>query len=224
MKKTAFTMAEVMISLTIIGLLAVITLPNRILGTRSKAYNTVFKSAYSQLEQGITNNTNVKKQPFVYVGGTKDKTTDSSSNAKYTLDNYMKNNFDAKTVAVWSPVADKYVTYTSTVSGVTTNDFKTIQKVYKLKNGAALLFPNASIEIMDATGCTQTNPCPVYLDVNGSADPNTIVQCEGSTTTSTDLTVDCTIDVNSAYDMFPIFIKNERIYPATNATDFILSK
>lgn len=224
MKKAAFTMAEVMIALTIIGIIAVITLPNRILGTKSKAYNTVFKSAYSQLEQGITSNTNVKKRPFVYVGGTKDRDSDSSSNAKYTLDNYMRDNFDAKSAAVWSPVVDNYVTYTSSTSGVSTNDFKTIQKVYKLKNGVALLFPNASIKIMDDTGCTHSNPCVVYLDVNGSAEPNTIVQCENSTTTSTDISVACTIDVNSAYDMFPVFIKTERIYPATNATYFVLSK
>lgn len=221
MKKSAFTMAEIMITMTIIGVIAILTLPTRMVATKTKAYNVLFKSTFAQFQDGLTNAANVHKHSFVYVGG-----DDTATNSKYTLDEYLADNFNAKPIStVWQPAIGEAVEYTySGVSGVTSDKFSTMSKAYKLQNGVTILFPEASIKVMNATGCTKTNPCPAYIDINGSDDPNSIVSCEGDTDTSQDLTEECKIDTNSGYDMFPITIQKDHIYPATNATDFILNK
>ena len=64
MKKSAFTIAEVLITLGIVGVIAVLTIPNLYLGTNSKANSALLKSTYSQvgdavkkamIDQGVTN-------------------------------------------------------------------------------------------------------------------------------------------------------------------------
>lgn len=51
--KKAFTLAEVLITLGIIGVIAALTLPGLIQGYRKKVTETALKKAYSQLSQAL---------------------------------------------------------------------------------------------------------------------------------------------------------------------------
>ena len=69
MRKTAFTLAEVLIALAIVGIIAVLTVPNLYSGANSKANSALLKSTYSQvgdavkkamIDQGVTNILNLE--------------------------------------------------------------------------------------------------------------------------------------------------------------------
>ena len=53
LKKTAFTMAEILLSLTIIGVVAAITLPSLTGNINERTWNTQRKALYSRMSQAI---------------------------------------------------------------------------------------------------------------------------------------------------------------------------
>ena len=65
-KKAAFTMAEVLITLGIIGIVAAMTLPSLIARHRSKVLEAQFKKRYSELSQAILN---IKQQHEIPLYG-----------------------------------------------------------------------------------------------------------------------------------------------------------
>jgi len=62
MKKNAFTLAEVMITLTIIGVVAAICIPSVVANTQQEEYKTGLKKAISVLNSAITMNTTVENE------------------------------------------------------------------------------------------------------------------------------------------------------------------
>ncbi len=210
----AFSLAEVMIAMAVIGVVTALIIPNRITGTQSRANNVLFKSTFKQIQDGLIATANIRKQPFVNI--------DSEDN----LDEYMKNNFQAKVLTVWQPDSGNAIkyTYNPSISGATTdNHFATIKKAYRLKNGATILFPQATIKVMEAKGCSEKTPCAAYIDVNGSNGPNAIASCL-TETTSQNINAACTVQESAPNDMFPVCIKKDHIYPATNVVNLILNK
>lgn len=197
--RPAFTLIEILIALTIIGIIAVLTIPSLIADTSTKAYQTKFKTTFVQIQQGLINNANIKKRPFIKV--------DNTSGGSYHLEDYMKAHFRANKVSRTITPAD--------------SDSKT----FKLKNGSHLIFPKATLNKMNATGCASNlpDPCMFYIDINGSKEPNETVECTTGTTSS-DLTASCSVSDEIISDVFAIIIKNDHIYPATNAVNFVMNK
>ncbi len=197
----AFTVTEILIALMIIGVLAALALPNLIEGTSSAAYNTKFKAIFSDIQQSLIHAENVQRHPFVKVGGEYDDRND----AEYTLKKYMMHHFEApKTSRTTFPASSNSHTY-------------------KLKNGAHIIFPKSSLDIMLATGCDSGHACVAYIDVNGNQGPNEEVYCTTGTQ-SDDLTDACTVNEKLLSDVYPIVFKSSHIYPKTNAVNYILSK
>ena len=191
----AFTLSEILIAMTVIGVIAAVTVPTLMTDTSSTANRTKFKSTFVQFQTGLTHAENVQKHSFVDVG------EKGTNNAKYSLDEFMGHHFNSRRIARSEDPA-----------GMT----------YVLKSGAHIIFPQAAQTTMTATGCTNNNPCMIYIDVNGKTGPNEIVLCT-SGATSPSLDVACTVDESVVSDIFPIRVQKSQIYPQTNAVNYVLN-
>ena len=105
---SAFTLAEVLITLGIIGVVAALTIPNLVANHQKKALEAAFKKSYSLLSQAI-----VYVEPELLGSVTGDNTDSGSNNsefytklfAQYKLaDNLNKNNNVYGTVNVYKQV------------------------------------------------------------------------------------------------------------------------
>jgi len=201
----AFSLAEVMIAMAVIGIVASLVVPTRISGSTTKAYKTLFKSTFQQMQQGLVTAANVNKHPFVNASSKNTLPND----AKYTIEKFMQHHFGAKLITRNAPkdgIPEAQVTE---------------GKTFLMKNGAHVVFTKESLANMDATGCTNSKPCIAYIDVNGNKGPNTIITCTTGAV-STTITDPCTITSDAVKDIFPVVIKMDRIYPNTNAAAYIL--
>lgn len=202
----AFSLAEVMIAMAVIGVVAALVIPTHFSGTTTKAYRTLFKTTFSQIQQGLVTATNVNKHPFVNASSTNTLPND----AKYTIERFMQHHFGAKLIT-------RNATKDEIPEAQVTNG-----KTFAMKNGAHIVFTKDSLANMDATGCTNLKPCIAYIDVNGNKGPNTIITCTTGTV-STNINDPCTITNDAVKDIFPVVIKMDRIYPQTNAANYILN-
>ena len=194
--KKAFTLAEVLIAMTIIGVVAALTVPNLMADTSSSALRTKFKATYVQFQNGLIHAENVQKHAFVDVG------VAGTNNAKYNIDQFMNHHFKAKRINRAEGPA-----------GIT----------YELKSGAQIIFPQATQTIMTNTGCDNSHPCTLYIDVNGRQGPNEIVECTSGTTDGNNILTACTVDANVITDIFPIQVRKSQVLPKTNAVNYILN-
>lgn len=159
-KKFGFTLAEVLITLGIIGVVAAMTIPSLMNQTGQAEFKTGFKKAVSVLNQAVT-------MSFALDG------TDFSSLATAgTVTGSIYNMFTSK-MSVVNTVAGAITTMGS-FTGATNN--------YTLffNDGMAITFPSA------ATSCTtagQAN-CRILVDVNGAKSPNRLSQATSGGTTS----------------------------------------
>ncbi|MCM1009768.1 MAG: type II secretion system GspH family protein [Fusobacterium sp.] len=204
--KKAFTMSEVLIAMTVIGIVAALVVPSTFKGSQSKANSIVFKTTFAQIQQGITAAANIKKRDFVKIGENAtnlDKTVDQ-------LSKYLQQNFNLTKVT-------RSITKDALVDDEA-------YAAYSLKSGAQLIFNKDSINTMKTYGCSNSHPCEAYIDVNGKKGPNLIIQCLDKDDTDEDITAPCTVSENSSNDIFPVVFKNNHIYPGSNAVNYVLSK
>lgn len=210
-KSLAFTMSEVLIAMTVIGIVAALVVPNTFKGTQSKANSVVFKTTFAQIQQGLITTANIKKRDFVKIGDGAGSGTTGLTKTVDQLSKYLQQNFNLTKITRSVPkdeleeADDRYA-------------------VYSLKSGAQLIFPKAAIVIMRDNGCSSSHPCRAYIDINGKRGPNKIVQCVDLDDTDDDINADCTVSENFANDIFPVVFKNNHIYPGSNAVNYVLSK
>ena len=194
-KAKAFTLVEVLLALTIIGVIATLTIPNLLTDTSSAALRTKFKATFTLFQDGLIHAENVQKHHFVDVGEV------NTNDAKYSLQQYMHHHFNARRI-----------NRTEAPEGIT----------YELKTGAQIIFPPETQATMTATGCTISEPCTLFIDVNGRSGPNEIVNCTTGTTSEA-LNEPCTVDEKVVADIFPIKVQRSHILPLTNAASYILN-
>jgi len=189
-KKSSFTLAEILITVTIIGIIAVITLPRMVGNINVQAARTKFRNTYVQLQNGLKIAENRDKIRFDEL--TKIEHENASDNEKNCMDDFVRryfngtpvtrddvnssNNFKLGTINVLNPTEQHLVHLTK------------IERIYKLPNGVQLLVPNVVISrISMSTG--GSFPCPgdgssaessnanayyciLYIDINGRRGPN----------------------------------------------------
>lgn len=209
--KKAFTMSEVLIAMTVIGIVAALVIPSTFKGTQSKANSVVFKATFAQIQQGMTAAANVKKRDFVKIGENSGTGNTGLTKSVDQLSKYLQQNFNTTKI-------------TRSVPKDALEDADDRYAVYSLKSGAQLIFPKASIITMRDHGCSNSHPCDAYLDINGKRGPNLFVLCTPNDDTSDVITAPCTVSENFSNDIFPVVFKNNHIYPGSNAANYVLSK
>lgn len=151
MKKSGFTLAEVLITLGIIGVVAAMTIPTLMNQTGQAQFKTGFKKMISVLNQAVTMNLALNNSDFSAMNTT---LTDTASQSLFALFSNRMN-------------------ILSTVSGATATTGLGSASNYTLffNDGMAISWPIA------ATSCTSgsaTSACRAVVDVNGIQRPNSL--------------------------------------------------
>ena len=180
LKRPAFTLAEVLITLGIIGVVAALTMPSLIQNYKEKATVTKLKKMYSILEQGV--------QQMVTDEGTVDMWADNENNRaqilKELLPKYFhvikKCNFDE------SHANCKIIKYKNRFT-TSISEFRYNYGVYYLKDGSILYIytlgpcyqdKNLNKGVPDAPNVhhgSYISMCAgIYVDINGEQGPNVL--------------------------------------------------
>lgn len=236
-KKNAFTLSEVLIALTIIGVVAAITVPKVMTGTNTKANIVKLKRAYTSIEEAlriasarnnydmsdITNLAQAESHPYnaqSLLSGAFDakalSTTHSARGSGLSYNSYDK------------PISSSYSTSTSIARN--SGDLS-----YQGRNGAfySILYKRSTGDNGNVqNGCTSDAPCILYIDINGRSNgPNEIIMCTNGDNSIGSMSADfytepdaCEVDDSAITDIYPFVIYDGEVKPATSATVAVLEK
>ena len=204
-KSLGFTLAEVLITLGIIGVVAAMTMPTLMNSTQGAQYKAAYKKALSALSQAITLNVALDEVDFADI-----------DNATYKLADILKSRMNVvRTTAASTELSDYDITTgadDSAVDGVTNGANNT---TLFMNDGIMFQFDPAT-----AKGCTMTAPntddnkkCKGFVDVNGTKGPNKVVQCD-------DDNDPC--KVSNPTDIYPVVFYDTSVLPATDAARAVL--
>ncbi len=167
-KKTAFTLAEVLITLGIIGVVAAITIPNLISNYKAKILRTQFLKTYSTIAQAIKlmENDDVSTDLVNYVNGTRHTTL-----AKYMTNTTICSGHTENTnkqpdgcyTYKMNNTSERYKFLTEKSSGIHDGEF----------NDGQLMLPTGALVFFD--DCPKGEGfkgCRIYVDINGLKQPN----------------------------------------------------
>ena len=171
MKKNGFTLAEVLITLAIIGVVATLTLPALMTNTQEQQAKTALKKGINTLTEAAQMNNAIAG--FDYASFNETSTNDSESQSLYGLLTSRSN-------------VDYQLTGSATDAAKAVNAGATNFVVF-FRDGSALSFKNDATTLM--TNTTTSKPqadglvygIPVIYDTNGSKGPNIVSNCLGKT-------------------------------------------
>ena len=179
MKKYGFTLAEVLITLGIIGVIAAMTLPTLIQKQHEKEIVTALKKFHSLMSQAYVFAVE-KNGPIELWGldtGTDDDDTFSESSKKYMdlFSPYLKTvkRCKANEANCYAPVIYKYINGNTYMNGTTPYKLETAA----LSDGMVFSIEPMSADCTFARGRTKQlqNICAsLFVDVNGVKNPNVL--------------------------------------------------
>lgn len=155
--KRAFTLAEVMLAIGIIGTIAMMTIPAVSKNYQKHAYVVQAKKNLTAIESMLTNvQVDTLGKPFSRTGLSKRNGVNNLGDIRNTIGKYLDMDVSASNTTCFAP------TYRS-VDSSTTFDFECSEgTVFVLKGGAAYCYiPN------------ENNSATIIVDTNGNKAPNT---------------------------------------------------
>ncbi len=211
MKKNGFTLAEVLITLAIIGVVATMTLPALMTNTSEQQYITGFKKGLNtlteagQLSQAIDG--------YGYEGLNADKKESEAQSLFGLL---------ARRTAVDYTAGNKHKTDSGNYA------------VF-LRDGSAILFPTGVLGTTESFAELEddglAHGIPILFDTNGNKGPNFVSNCEGkgslaaSAAADTDDVTACDTKANRAIkDIFAIRLRSNIAVPNGAAARWAFAK
>lgn len=250
-KRFGFTLAEVLITLGIIGVVAAMTIPTLISNTNGAKFRSQFKKSISTLNQaGLMAQA---QYDFDYAGTTSPCQADQAAGAAEHPDSTMSfcailngtltgqtymgdlanikrnNNGTEEDYMVFKPGA-----YGSSL-GFTDKTTPTGYLAYTLADGSIVAFnkdaQGCELPVgtrMDSVWIKAHKKCVGFIDVNGATLPNREVTCaDGDSKDSATAAVEtpCAVknDANHMTDIFPIVFHDATVEPASNAAKYVLT-
>ena len=237
-KRFGFTLAEVLITLGIIGVVAAMTMPTLMNQTNGAQYKAAYKKALSALAQGVTLNVALDGSSFAdAVAG--DAGSKEQKNGSDTVASILNSRMNIVKVAT---AADSGYGMTGEGNNKTSNfPGKIASKVCQTEGknlGDAdcnpkdvtvdpdtFLFFNDGVTFAYksayAKGCTDdsvkgVNHCVGVIDVNGTKGPNKITECDSKDATEANCTV------KNPKDIYPVEFYDQTILPASPAAKAVL--
>ena len=252
-KRFGFTLAEVLITLGIIGVVAAMTIPTLIANTNSAKFRSQFKKTLSTLNQaGLMAQA---QYDFDYAGADTACGADKAG-ATQNPENVMSfcsllngtltgqtmvgkpsnlkraNSGDANNATAYK-INNQTNNYNFSLGN---NPSLEAYVAYQLADGSIVAFPN------NATGCTlelgqqvtaatlagSLKGCIGFIDVNGTTLPNKEVTCGTAAargTASTAVETPCTVknDAKHMTDVFPVVFHDATVEPASDAAKYVLT-
>lgn len=231
-KKQAFTLAEILIALTIIGIVAAVTVPMLMSNTNARTNRLKVQKAYTTLSTALRmgqTKLDFDMSDVTSVTGTGDVDT------VFTIENFLTKTMDVSKTANGGnddkyPFTGKPLKIASNAlafddygtSGVSKN-----ATVFKSRDGIYYIFPDLSKTGSSYDPCTKDTPCIGYIDINGPKDPNEVITCTGGTdalwTKDAD-PAECSVDESAISDIYPFVMYGATVKPATSAFDAVLAE
>ena len=210
--KSGFTLAEVLITLGIIGVVAAMTMPTLMNSTNGAQYRTAYKKALSVLSQAVV--LNVALDDFDLSQTSTNSTGVTNDASVYALFMNRMNvvkTADSNSSEDWTASNDNTVKFGKSA---TTN--------YTLffNDGITFTFPNDVAACTAGNATTPGNICEGVIDVNGAKNPNRLVTCDGTTNSWNSAVEACT--VTNPTDMYPVKFYDQSILPSTDAAEAVL--
>ncbi len=245
--KAAFTLAEVLITLGIIGVVAVMTIPTLIANTTNARYRSQFKKTISTLSQAAR--MSQAQFGFDYAGANVACPQNRTEGGEHHPENISS--FCSLFNGTLSGAA-YYGIHTNIpikggVKNVETglNQYKFVGSnadwlydtgassfsAYQLSDGTIVAFNKAAKSCEVPIGKPLTNiyiktvlsNCIGFIDVNGTSLPNKEVTCS-SGTNSIDIGSNCVVKNTTKYmaDIFPVVFHDSTVEPASGAALYVL--
>ncbi len=196
-KRFGFTLAEVLITLAIIGVVAAMTMPTLINNTNGAQFKTAYKKALSVLSQAVV--MNIALDDYDLAGTSANSTKDDSIASLYRMFSDRTNGSlieDNELTNYKVSIADDGNAATGTAAAVPNTNY-----TFRFQDGIVFSFENT------AAGCTEADPCFGWIDANGTKGPNKTVSCTVSEGECTDK-----VTIN---DIFPIKFYDQTVAPAS---------
>ncbi|MDR1167865.1 MAG: prepilin-type N-terminal cleavage/methylation domain-containing protein [Heliobacteriaceae bacterium] len=208
-KRFGFTLAEVLITLGIIGVVAAMTMPTLLSSTQGAQYRTAYKKALSVLNQAVNMNIALDDYDFEYTTSTGTASTDAS------LYNIIKNHMNVMKVEDGTSIKDYKIQTAATpgATSLTTQDFGLNNYTFFFNDGIVFSFPKSHSGCVLST--TGTVNCKGLIDVNGPKNPNKQVTGENCGT-------DTSCIVKSPSDVYPVRLYGQNILPNSPAARAVL--
>ena len=242
-RRSGFTLAEVLITLGIIGVVAAMTIPNLIANTNGAKFRSQFKKSISTLNQaGLMSQA---QYDFDYAGTSAAcSATTATAAAEHpevtmTFCSILNGTLTGQTyVGLASNLTRNANGSSMSYSWVraTTIGSPSDYYAYTLADGSIVGFDTAAqaCELPIGTQLNATvlttgdlKDCKGFIDVNGVTLPNKEVACGTGATFSATANVDqpCTVknDANHMTDVFPIVFHDATVEPASDAAKYVLT-
>lgn len=208
--RDGFTLAEVLITLGIIGVVAAMTMPTLMNQTNGAQYKAAYKKALSAISQAVTLNVALDEWNFSDLDNSAYKLEDMFNNRMNVVRTETDSFDDAKGVP--------YVAKNTADAGTgMTDDFEPSNEYTTLFFNDGIMF---SFKTADATACTKADGatekiCTGFIDVNGIKAPNKIVKCDAGKDDT-----DC--EIKNPTDVYPVQFYDQTILPNSPAAKAVL--
>ena len=220
MKKTfkeGFTLAEVLITLGIIGVVAAMTMPTLMNSTNGAQYKTAYKKALSVLSQAVVLNIALDDYDMSQTTSTAPDDEDDSAASLYNIFFHRMN--VVKTEGNVYKALLKTGSDNKTMKSATEETFGvTDNYTLYFNDGITFTFPKS------AMGCSEGDKsgkaavdCRGVIDVNGEKNPNKEVTCDNDKENAPGK---CT--VSNPTDIYPVIMYDQTILPSTEAGEAVL--
>lgn len=215
-KHAGFTLAEVLITLGIIGVVAAMTIPTLMSNTGKAEFKTAFKKILSVVNQAVTMSVALD---YIDFG---DSNAGDGEDSIYKI--LSKRMHVVKTIGVDD---DNYDEATK-MFGDNANDNYTMF----FSDGMVLSY-NKETEKCTNTGNLRGNTCNAIIDVNGLKNPNKLSHCQWDAAAGTTSTVEsddslasgatsCTEENAYISDQYSVIFKGQQLMPNGYASRFVL--
>ena len=215
MMKKAFTLAEILITLGIIGVVAAMTIPTLMSNTGKSEFTTAYKKMISAVNQAVTMSVAID---YIDFGDT---------------------NAGTGTDSIYGIISKK-MQVAKTVEG--TND-EIVRMLGDAEEGGpasnyTIFFADGMVLSYPKTASKCTNylnnadDCRAIVDINGTKSPNRLSHCQWDASAGTTSTVTedkfaqgttlCTEDNAYIADQFSVRFKGQQLVPNGNAARFVL--
>jgi len=208
-KRFGFTLAELLIVLGIIGVIAALTMPTLLSNTQGAQYKAAYKKALSVLSQAVVLNVALDDYNFADTVSTG---TATDTQSLYTLFRNRMNVVKTTTGTTG---------YSINTNGQTGTFNSGSNYVLFFNDGIVFSFPvsavGCTIDPTIATGAgaaNQPSACRGFIDINGQKAPNKVVKCDSG---SGD-----TCAVTNPVDVYPVIFYDQTILPNSAAARAVL--
>lgn len=210
--RDGFTLAEVLITLGIIGVVAAMTMPTLMNSTQGAQYKAAYKKALSALSQAVTLNVALDEWNFADADNSTYKLQDMFESRMNVVRSACSSGCSEKSNEITDAKGNPYKVSVGSgaLQGMTAGTIAEGNTTLFFNDGIMFTYnPTASTKCTQADGAT-AKPCYGFIDVNGIKAPNRVVQCDNSTATDG---TDC--EIKNPTDVYPVVFYDQTILPST---------